>query len=235
MKKYLLRLDDACPKRDIEKWDRMEYLLDKYGVKPLVGIIPDCKDPDFEKYPVDGQFWTERLSNWKQKGWIFALHGYEHVFYTKNAGLNPVNKYSEFAGLSLEEQKDKIRNGVAILRSHSIEPKVFFAPAHTFDKNTIEALKQETNIRIISDVPANRMFSKYGVTFVPQQSGRVRELPFDIQTFCYHPNNMKDSDFDDLEGYLIKHSFSEFPLNETDRKLSLYDLILMKIYYWKHR
>lgn len=235
MKKYLIRLDDACPKRDIEKWDRMESLLDKYSVRPLVGIIPDCKDPSFEHYAFDEKFWIDRIANWKQKGWTFALHGFEHVFHTKDAGINPVNKYSEFSGLSLEEQCKKIRKGGQILREYGIEPHVFFAPAHSFDKNTIEALKQESNIRIISDVPANKTFAKYGMTFVPQQSGKVRELPFSVQTFCYHPNIMKDADFDELESFLQKHKFSDFPLERTTRKLSLYDLILMKIYYWRHR
>ena len=235
MKKYLLRLDDACPKRDIEKWDRIEYLLDKYGVKPLVGIIPDCKDSTFEHYTIDERFWAERVVNWNQKGWILALHGYEHIFHTKNAGINPVNNYSEFAGLPLDEQINKIRKGVQILREHSIEPQVFFAPAHSFDKNTIEALKQESNIRIISDMPANKPFTKYGMTFVPQQSGKVRELPFAVQTFCYHPNIMKDSDFDELEAFLQKHRFNDFPLKQTTRKISFYDWLLMKIYYWRHR
>lgn len=28
MSKYIMRLDDACEKRDIEKWNCMEVLLD---------------------------------------------------------------------------------------------------------------------------------------------------------------------------------------------------------------
>ncbi len=235
MKKLILRLDDACPKRDVEKWNKIESLLDKYSVKPLVGIIPDCKDPEFEKYPEDTEFWSKRVVAWKEKGWTFAMHGYEHVFNTKEAGINPVNKYSEFAGLSLEIQQEKIRGGIKILRSHNIEPKVFFAPAHSFDENTVEALIQETEIKIISDVPANKPFIRYGMTFVPQQSGRVRKLPFAVQTFCYHPNNMTDYDFEELEDFLKGHTFSEFPMEETKRRLSLYDLLLMKIYYWRHR
>ena len=45
MEKYIIRLDDACEKRDVKKWDQMEQILDKYGVKPLVGVIPHCEDP----------------------------------------------------------------------------------------------------------------------------------------------------------------------------------------------
>lgn len=35
MSKYIMRLDDAAEKMNIEKWIRMERLLDKYNVKPL--------------------------------------------------------------------------------------------------------------------------------------------------------------------------------------------------------
>ena len=47
MTMYLMRLDDACEKRNVKNWDRMEALLDKYNVKPLVAVIPNCKDPNF--------------------------------------------------------------------------------------------------------------------------------------------------------------------------------------------
>ena len=109
MKTLLLRLDDACPKRDVEKWDRIEVLLDKYGVKPLVGIIPNCKDPAFESYSIDKEFWTKRVPEWDKKDWAFAMHGYEHVFNTNEGGINPVNSRSEYAGLSFEEQSIKIK------------------------------------------------------------------------------------------------------------------------------
>lgn len=111
MKTLLLRLDDACPKRDIAKWDRMEAMLDKYGVKPLVGIIPDCKDPAMDCYKSDERFWTERVPAWKAKGWSFAMHGFEHVYHTDRGGINPVNPRSEFAGLSFEEQCTKVWGG----------------------------------------------------------------------------------------------------------------------------
>lgn len=235
MKKLLLRLDDACPRRDVEKWDRMEFLLDKYNVKPLVGIIPDCRDPDMKKYAEDKDFWRKRIPEWKQKKWSFALHGFEHLYCTKEGGINPVNKKSELAGLSYGEQREKIRKGIEILKLHGIAPKVFFAPAHTFDENTIKALLDESEIRIISDIPAGNVFSKYGMTFVPQQSGKARELPFAVQTFCYHPNIMSGKDFEELENFLKCHKFSDFPLEQTNRTLSLYDKILMKIYYWRHR
>ena len=47
MSHYVIRLDDACPTMNHANWNRMEYLLDKYSVRPIVGVIPENQDPDF--------------------------------------------------------------------------------------------------------------------------------------------------------------------------------------------
>lgn len=232
MSKYIMRLDDAAEKMDIEKWNRMEQLLDKYCIKPLVGIIPVCKDPMMDKYETDNGFW-DKVHRWMHKGWTIALHGYEHVYCTEDGGINPVNQRSEFAGLPLKEQKRKIREGVKVFREHGIDPEVFFAPSHTFDENTIEALKEESNIKIVSDTVANKPYSKYGMTFIPQQSGRVRKLPFDTVTFCYHPNMMNEQAFQELDLFLWENreNFQRFPNNEVHRAFGFVDMLLQKIYF----
>lgn len=232
MSKYIIRLDDAAEKMNITKWNKMEKLLDKYNIKPLVGVIPNCKDPMMDVYQKDLNFW-KKVNKWEKKGWTIALHGYEHLYCTNDGGINPVNLRSEFAGVSLEDQKLKIKKGVRIFEEHGINPKVFFAPSHTFDENTIEALKSETSIRIISDTISNKPYTKYGITFIPQQSGKVRKLPFNTVTFCYHPNEMKKNDFEYLEIFLKKNkeSFISFPLVTTNKKVSFYDTILKKIYF----
>ena len=138
MSKYIMRLDDACEKMDVEKWERMEALLDKYGIKPLVGVIPHCEDEAMSVYPENPDFWSI-AARWEQKGWTLAMHGYNHVYSTECGGLNPVNPRSEFAGEPLEVQKEKIRSGIEILSAHGVSPRVFFAPSHTFDENTLLA------------------------------------------------------------------------------------------------
>lgn len=232
MSKYILRLDDACERRDQAKWDKIEALLDMYEIKPLIGVIPHCEDPMMEKYEFDEFFW-DRVKKWKANGWEIALHGYNHVYGTKDGGINPVNARSEFAGESLDIQLKKIELGTAIFRAHGIEPKVFFAPSHTFDNNTIAALKLKSNIRFISDTVANKPYTKEGMTFVPQQSGRVRVLPFSFVTFCYHPNTMSEKAFYDLEKFIKKYKrkFISFPTVETKRKKNTVDSILEKIYF----
>ena len=234
MKNIYLRLDDACPYLNLENWARIEELCDKYGIKPLVGVIPLCESSELMKWGHDKFFWNKTIERWKTKQWTFALHGYKHVYLSTSGGINPVNAKSEYAGVPLNEQIHMINDGLAILKEHGIEPNVFFAPAHTFDMNTLEALKT-TPIKIISDTVANKPYQKYGFTFVPVQSGRVRKLPFKSVTFCYHPNTMIDADFELLEDFAKKNVFSEFPLSQTSRHRSLLDILFNKLYFLRQK
>lgn len=230
---YLLRLDDASEYMDIDKWSKMEDLLDKYNVKPIFGIIPANEDPKLLKYKKIDYFWS-LMHSWIKKGWTPALHGYTHVFETEDGGINPVNNRSEFAGLPLEKQCVKIEQGVRILKENDIIPEIFFAPAHTFDKNTLGALKKESNIRIISDTVANDIYFENEFFFIPQQSGHCRKLPFKTVTFCYHPNTMKDSDFEKLEEFLRKNTFSSINTKRLkNRKKGIFDKVLEYAYFAK--
>lgn len=231
---YLIRLDDASEYMDIARWDKMEQLLDLHNIKPIVGIIPNNQDKNLVyKYKRDLEFW-KKVKKWQDKGWTIALHGYKHVYLTNSGGINPVNLRSEFAGVSLNEQRDKIANGIKIFKKYNINPEVFFAPFHTFDMNTLEALKVESNIRIISDTIANDIYKSGDFYFIPQQSGHVQKLPFKVVTFCCHPNNMKDKDFKRLEQFIEENGdkFSGFKeLSFKDRKLDVYDKALRKSYF----
>lgn len=231
-RQYILRLDDACPYSKVVNWDRMEALLDAYGIKPLVGVIPHCEDEELIAYGEDAAY-MGRIARWKDKGWSFALHGYDHVFITEEGGLNPVNRKSEFAGVDPDVQQEKIRRGVAALGELSLNPVAFFAPAHTFDANTLGALKECSDIRVVSDTVAFDWYQEDGLTFVPQQSGAVRDLPFKLVTFCYHPNIMVDADFEKLECFLGSHqsSFVPFPTEGCKRKRTLADSLLSWLYF----
>lgn len=236
---YFMRLDDACEKMNTQTWARMEALLDRYGIAPLVGIIPHCEDPDMDGYPVDPAFWGGTVARWVSKGWVLALHGWNHVCITDQGGLNPAQKRSEYAGVPLAVQKQKVTDGVKVFREHGYEPAVFFAPSHTFDENTLTALRECSRIRIISDTIASKPYTKYGLTFIPQQSGVVRKLPFDIITVCYHPNVMQEADFARLENFLAENGklFKSFEAKPSTRKRTLYDNLMRTLYHvkWSRR
>lgn len=234
---YLIRLDDASNHMNTQLWSRVERMLDENGVKPLVGVIPLNRDPMLLEFPEDPGFW-DKARSWQAKGWRIALHGYEHVYSTDCAGINPVHSRSEFAGHPLEVQREKIREGVRILAGHGLEPTAFFAPSHTFDWNTIEALRLESGIRTVSDTVANDTYCRRGFTFIPQQAGRVRELPFKVATICLHPNFTTDPELEEIEAFLKAHPgqfLDPGAIVPTTRKRSLLDRGYEMAYFLKRK
>ena len=234
---YLIRLDDASDHMHIENWARVERILDENGIKPLVGVIPVNRDPLLNQFTEDPGFWS-KAKYWQEKGWRIALHGYEHVYSTECAGINPVHNRSEFAGHSLETQREKIREGVKILTEKGLNPTAFFAPSHTFDKNTLEALRMESDIRVVSDTVANDTYCRYGFTFIPQQAGRVRELSFKITTICLHPTFVTEQELDEIEAFLKDHPgqfLDPNAIGPTTRKRSLLDRGYELAYFLKRK
>lgn len=234
---YIIRLDDAAPCMNHFKWNKVEKLLQKYNINPLIGIIPDVQDEELIIYKEDKNFW-EKARKWESSGFAhIAMHGYQHVYQTNCVGINPVNNRSEFAGVCFEKQKQMLELGYAKLKEKGLNVDTFFAPSHTFDENTIKALKAVTPIRIISDTVANDVYIKDGITYVPQQSGRCRRLPFKITTFCYHPNEMLPADFVQLEKFLSNNAaeFVKFSSVLKKRPYSRLDEILNKLYFYRKK
>ena len=233
---YLLRVDDASEHWNKENWQRMHDLCRAYGINPIVAVIPNNEDPKLLKYPYDIGF-NEKILNWIEEGWTPAMHGYNHVFVSGFSGMNPVNNRSEFAGIDLAVQKDKISKGIQLLHALEIYPKIFVAPAHTFDKNTLIALKEESDIRIISDTIAKDIYYDDDFYFIPQQSGEVREIKLPTVTFCYHPNNMSEKSFNKLEDFIVKHKNEMISFNDLvmrKRKLNFQDKVLKSAYFMIH-
>lgn len=235
---YVIRLDDASDYNNLSNWNRMEKILSSYSIKPIVGVIPNNQDPSMVKaYKKNNDFW-KKVKQWQNSGWIIAMHGYNHVYITDDGGINPIQKRSEFAGVSLKKQEDKIKNGIEIFKSNGIIPDAFFAPSHTFDENTLLALKKNSDIRIISDTIANDIYFENDFYFLPQQSGRVRKLPFKFVTFCYHPNTMRDNDFDELENFIKenRNKFNSLDIkNLTKRNKNILDKFLSLLYFARRK
>ena len=230
---YIIRMDDASPTMSLKKWNRLEKLLDKYQIKPIVAVIPNNKDPQLlQNYP-NNQFWKQ-VKVWQDKKWAIALHGFEHKYTTEGKSLVPINNYSEFTGLSLEEQKLKIKSGIKIFNKNFINCNLWVAPAHSFDENTIKALKSETNIHIISDGIGWSPYYEYGMYWIPQQLWKPRTMLFGTWTICYHPDDMSNNDFEILEDFFKKNrkniiSVEELKLSKKPK--SLLEKLFEKLYW----
>src|ERR1051326_483182 len=105
--RFLLRFDDICPTLNWRVWSRLESILERHRVKPLLAVVPDNRDAKLMVDAPDPDFWA-RVRDWQARGWTIALHGYQHAYVTTDSGIVGLNAYSEFAGLAYAEQKRKI-------------------------------------------------------------------------------------------------------------------------------
>src|SRR5437016_5571738 len=145
---YLLRFDDICPTMNWRVWAEIETVLVQRRFKPLLAVVPDNRDPGLQVDPPAGDFW-DRVRAWQDRGWTIALHGFQHRYVTRNAGMVAVRKKSEFAGLQADVQREKLRRGVEIFERERITSRVWVAPGNSFDAATV-ALLPEFDIRVIS-------------------------------------------------------------------------------------
>ena len=119
------------------------------------------------------------------------MHGYTHLMHaTQEPPLLPFYRRSEFAGLTLEEQGAKIRASWLRFVANGVEPEVWVAPAHSFDLLTLQALRRETPIRMISDGVAWDTYHEHDFNWIPQQLWSLAERPSGLWTVCLHPNTM---------------------------------------------
>jgi len=202
----LIRLDDIAENMNWDLMEKSELLFEEYGIKPVLGVIPNNKDNELLSYSKKNNFW-EQVRNWRDKGWEIAMHGYTHVYdkICKNEDYFNYGGGSEFCGHTLETQISRIKNGLQKFKNEKIKIRSFFAPNHTYDKNTFIALK---NFRI------NEVIDGYGlmpyiendIKFIPQLFYKVFALPFGIQTLQIHLNYWEQKDFDNFEKFIKKHS-----------------------------
>ena len=94
----------------------------------------------------------------------------------------------------------------------------FFAPNHTYDKNTFIVLKT-CGINEVIDGYGLMPYIENDIKFIPQLFYKVVALPFGIQTTQIHLNYWKQKDFDNFERFIKKNS----------NKIITYDQALGKI------
>ena len=200
---FLIRLDDIAENMHWEMMKKVTDLFDKYQVNPVLGVVPNNKDPHLLSYPkTDKNFW-DQVRSWKERGWVIAMHGNSHVYDKVCSKIDYLNLggNTEFCDHNLEIQLDKIKSGINKFERESIKIKTFFAPNHTFDKNTLLALKK-SGINEIIDGYGLMPYEENEITFIPQLFYKNFTLPFGIQTLQIHLNYFKNEDFSDFEKFI---------------------------------
>lgn len=243
--KIAIRMDDITPDMDWAKFLRFKELCDLYQVKPLIGVVPDNQDEMLHMDTAREDFW-DYLLQLQENGWCIAQHGCTHIYSTKKKGCFPLNALSEYAGASYEEQYASLQKGQKILQSHKIYTDIFMAPAHSFDKNTLKALKTLGFTRL-TDGFGKLPYEWQGLIFYPisfKQSSSLKQEE-GYTTFVIHANTMNDKDFERYEKMFREHqekliSYSEYlgitPVKRTvfgrcaeyGKALSKYTLVHLK-------
>lgn len=205
--KISIRMDDITPDMDWEKFLRFKALCDLHHIKPLIGIVPHNRDKNLSIDAPRDDFW-EYVRQLQSHGWTIAQHGFDHIYRTKKMGCFPLNRLSEFAGLGYDAQYERLKNGKLILEANNIKTDIFMAPAHSYDKNTLKALKA-LGFSKITDGFGNKPYSWHDMTFYPisyKQSSTLENADEGFSTFVVHSNTMNDNDFERYGKMFNEHS-----------------------------
>ena len=198
--KIAVRFDDICPTMEKYRFKKVVDLLKKYNVVGLLGIVPFNKDTDLICGDEDQDFWDDMIKL-QSEGWVIGLHGVEHKLtnYGKSYVSNRMD--SEFAGVSYENQLKNITRGILELHRRGLEPEVFFAPAHSFDLNTIKAVGS-AGIKIISDGRSHYSYEYRNIKFVPCRVYGLPRKPRGYVTIALHTNQIDEKKFEELSLFL---------------------------------
>lgn len=188
---YIVRFDDVCPTMNWEIWERLEPALQRHHIKPILAVVPDNRDPNLAVGPPRADFWS-RVRNWQAAGWTIGLHGHQHVYSTEDAGLVGINAFSEFAGLTEDAQRAKLRRALSIFEREGVRADAWVAPAHSFDAVTVKLLL-EAGVTVISDGFYCRPVRYLGALWIPQQFWHFRPAPAGLWTVCYHHNQFDEA------------------------------------------
>jgi hypothetical protein len=231
---YLLRFDDICPTMNWHNWERVERILVNQNIRPLLAVVPDNQDPALRVSAAEPCFW-DRAREWQARGWTIGIHGWQHRFVTRNAGIVGVTRHSEFAGLSREVQREKISAATATFKKQGLSDTLWIAPGHSFDHVTVQLLK-EFGVDCISDGFSVWPFAdSRGILWVPQQLWSFRYRPFGIWTICFHANAWTDKDFATFAADVSRNrqrisNFAEIAKMFRGRRVSVWDSLAADAY-----
>jgi predicted deacetylase len=201
---YLLRFDDLCPTMDRARWRRFMPLIRRFGIRPILAVVPDNQDLELQHEPHDPRFWGE-MRSLEAEGATIGLHGFQHLCRARGRGLVPVHDRTEFAGVRRDLQREWVGAGLGILRGQGLHPRIWVGPRHGLDRVTLGVLREE-GIELISDGFAARPFRRGGLTWIPQQLWGPMEKRSGLWTICMHVNSATDEAVAEMGDFLGRFS-----------------------------
>jgi len=202
--KISFRLDDICPSMNWNSFYKVIKILDRNNIKPLLGIVPDCRDNTLNIDELNRNFY-KIMKKYQENGFVIAQHGYTHVYDSQSKGMLGISKKSEFAGKSYDEQFRLLQTGKSILEMNGIKTNIFMAPSHSYDKITLIALKS-LGFKYITDGYTRTNYTFENLIFIPCMNVvSLKRKIRGICTICLHSNSMGKEDFLRLEKFITKY------------------------------
>jgi len=195
-------------------WSQIERALIDSGVKPILAVVPDNRDPVLAPAPAVRDFWGH-VRRWQDLGWTISLHGYQHLYVVRDAGLVALRKTSEFASLPAKEQEEKLRIGTDIFAREGIKSRVWIAPGDSFDEVTASLLPK-FGIDIISAGWFWKPFiGPHNMTWLPCQLSTFRSVPAGIWSVCHHHNEWTRLDLSRFQNDLVRYRKDILSMDEA--------------------
>jgi predicted deacetylase len=205
--RYIIRMDDITPTMDWDRFWALLRLFNKHRIKPLLGIVPDNRDPNLDCQSPYPRFW-ETMRTLGERGFVeFGQHGYQHSLTIKpgaallRATHGTTVIKSEFAGYSYSDQLNKIQEGQRLLKAQGINTSYWIAPNHSFDHTTLKAL-HASGFSAVSDGISLYPYEHLGLIFIPQQLWKPKWMPTGVFTICLHTNEIRNREIQRLRQFL---------------------------------
>ncbi len=210
-----MRFDDINSRMDWDKFFILKRCLEKYNIKSILGVVPNCKD-DFLCVCQPVKNYYGHLKNFVKYGDSIAQHGYEHIYDSREKGIFGNTLNSEFAGHDYEIQLRKLSLGKKKLEKELIWEPIFMAPAHSFDSKTKLALN-ELRFSIVLDGFSLFPYKVNDLLFIPQISSKPlpKYLPC-ISQLCVHINTISTKELNQLIKFIENNHKRFLSLNEID-------------------
>ncbi len=177
--------------------------IEKLGIRSVLGVVPENRDSSLQCEPPKSDFF-DLIRKFHHYGDTIAQHGTYHCYNTDESGILGINNRSEFAGLSYIDQLELLRAGKDILKREGLWEPYFMAPAHSFDANTLKALR-DLNFIGLTDGYGFYPYMHCGLKFIPALTASPFNVGFGYCTICLHTNTITEATIDRVLNFVSKH------------------------------
>ncbi|MCM8821126.1 MAG: DUF2334 domain-containing protein [Candidatus Omnitrophica bacterium] len=154
---FLIRVDDFPHwEKTLDDFKRFHGLMEEFETPYLLGVTPYLSLDRHNSFNTVFKILEQKETEFIKHPLIdIAMHGFSHQ-------TNNPEKNQEFVGLKENEIKEKLENGLGILKRFDISPFVFIPPFDQIDMTSYKVLSKY--FKIVAGGPESAKYLGYKVT-----------------------------------------------------------------------